>query len=80
MAVIKLDNVQVGQTGWKTCSQQCWDQRFNIELDRVNYTLTVVVAQVLESINLILENEIVYNYSFYIDFTGTDKPCTKIFN
>ncbi|VDI69908.1 serine/threonine-protein kinase N2-like isoform X1 [Mytilus galloprovincialis] len=34
MAVIKLDNVQVGQTGWKTCSQQCWDQRFNIELDR----------------------------------------------
>ncbi|CAC5408210.1 PKN2 [Mytilus coruscus] len=34
MAVIKLDNVQVGQTGWKTCSQQCWDQRFSIELDR----------------------------------------------
>jgi len=38
MAVIKLDNLQVGQTGWKTCSQQCWDQRFNIELDRVSHT------------------------------------------
>lgn len=34
LAVIKLDNLQVGQTGWKTCSQQCWDQRFSIELDR----------------------------------------------
>jgi protein kinase N len=38
MAVIKLDNLQVGQTGWKTCSQQCWDQRFHIELDRVSHT------------------------------------------
>ena len=27
MAVLKLDNVQVGQTSWKTCSQQAWDQR-----------------------------------------------------
>lgn len=34
MAVLKLDNVQVSQTGWKNCSQQCWDQRFSIELDR----------------------------------------------
>lgn len=35
MAVLKLDNVQVAQTMWKPCSQQAWDQRFSIELDRV---------------------------------------------
>lgn len=27
MAVIKLDNHAVGQTSWKPCSQQAWDQR-----------------------------------------------------
>lgn len=35
MAVMKLDNVQVAQTGWKSVSQQCWDHRTSIELDRV---------------------------------------------
>ncbi|XP_046577454.1 serine/threonine-protein kinase N2-like isoform X1 [Haliotis rubra] len=34
MAVLKLDNVSVGQTSWKTCSQQCWDNRYTIDLDR----------------------------------------------
>ncbi|KAG1659703.1 Serine/threonine-protein kinase N2 [Nymphon striatum] len=34
MAVLKLDNVTVGQTSWKSCSQQAWDQRFSIELDK----------------------------------------------
>lgn len=34
MAVIKLDNVRVGQTNWKPCSQQAWDQRFSIDLDK----------------------------------------------
>jgi serine/threonine-protein kinase N2 len=34
MAVIKLDNITVGQTSWKLCSQQAWDQRFSIDLDR----------------------------------------------
>lgn len=34
MAVLKLDNVQVGQTSWKTCSQQAWDQRFSINLEK----------------------------------------------
>jgi len=28
MAVLKLDNVTVGQTSWKACSQQAWDQRW----------------------------------------------------
>ncbi|XP_008204752.1 serine/threonine-protein kinase N isoform X5 [Nasonia vitripennis] len=34
MAVIKLDNVTVAQTSWRPCSQQAWDQRFSIELDK----------------------------------------------
>lgn len=34
MAVIKLDNITVGQTSWRPCSQQAWDQRFSIDLDR----------------------------------------------
>ncbi|XP_041370542.1 serine/threonine-protein kinase N2-like isoform X2 [Gigantopelta aegis] len=34
MAVLKLDNQQVVQTGWKACSQQCWDHRYTIDLDR----------------------------------------------
>lgn len=34
MAVIKLDNITVDQTSWKPCSQQAWDQRFSIDLDR----------------------------------------------
>ncbi len=27
MAVLKLDNVTMGQTSWRPCSQQAWDQR-----------------------------------------------------
>ncbi|XP_062621740.1 serine/threonine-protein kinase N2-like [Saccostrea cucullata] len=34
MAVVKLDNMQQSQTSWKSLSQQCWDHRFSIELDR----------------------------------------------
>lgn len=34
MAVIKLDNHTVGQTSWRPCSQQAWDQRFSIQLDK----------------------------------------------
>ncbi|XP_074655904.1 serine/threonine-protein kinase N2-like isoform X2 [Tubulanus polymorphus] len=34
MAVLKVDNQLVGQTPFKTCSQQCWDQRMTIDLDR----------------------------------------------
>ena len=41
MAVVKLDNQYIGQTGWKTCSQQCWDQRFTIELDRVSTNIII---------------------------------------
>lgn len=34
MAVIKLDNQTVAQTSWRPCSQQAWDQRFSIELEK----------------------------------------------
>lgn len=34
MAAIKLDNQPVAQTSWRPCSQQAWDQRFSIELDK----------------------------------------------
>ncbi|XP_056636168.1 serine/threonine-protein kinase N isoform X2 [Diorhabda sublineata] len=34
MAILKLDNTTVGQTSWRPCSQQAWDQRFSIELDK----------------------------------------------
>lgn len=40
MAVVKLDNLQVAQTSWKSHSQQCWDHRISIELDRVSHHLT----------------------------------------
>ncbi|KAK3605853.1 hypothetical protein CHS0354_017757 [Potamilus streckersoni] len=34
MMVLKLDNQQVLQTPWKPCSQQCWDHRANVDLDK----------------------------------------------
>ncbi len=34
MAVLRLDNNTVAQTSWKQCSQQAWDQRFTVQLDR----------------------------------------------
>ncbi|CAF0971463.1 unnamed protein product [Didymodactylos carnosus] len=33
-AILRLDNVRVVETGYKPCSQQAWDQRFTIDLDR----------------------------------------------
>uniref|UniRef100_A0A8C1R0J7 protein kinase C n=1 Tax=Cyprinus carpio TaxID=7962 RepID=A0A8C1R0J7_CYPCA len=33
-AVLKLDNTVVGQTSWKPVSNQSWDQKFTLELDR----------------------------------------------
>ncbi|XP_029473383.1 serine/threonine-protein kinase N2 [Rhinatrema bivittatum] len=33
-AVLKLDNTVVGQTNWKPISNQSWDQKFTLELDR----------------------------------------------
>ncbi|XP_053103814.1 serine/threonine-protein kinase N2 isoform X1 [Hemicordylus capensis] len=33
-AVLKLDNTVVNQTSWKPISNQSWDQKFTLELDR----------------------------------------------
>lgn len=33
-AIIRVDNVRTIETGYKPCSQQAWDQRYTIELDR----------------------------------------------
>uniref|UniRef100_A0A8C7PBX9 protein kinase C n=1 Tax=Oncorhynchus mykiss TaxID=8022 RepID=A0A8C7PBX9_ONCMY len=33
-AVLKLDNTVVGQTSWRPVSNQSWDQKFTLELDR----------------------------------------------
>ncbi|XP_067086871.1 serine/threonine-protein kinase N2-like isoform X1 [Osmerus mordax] len=33
-AVLKLDNAMVGQTSWRPASNQAWDQKFTLELDR----------------------------------------------
>ena len=34
-AILRVDNVRTVETGYKPCSQQAWDQRYTIELDRV---------------------------------------------
>uniref|UniRef100_A0A3P8UTT9 protein kinase C n=1 Tax=Cynoglossus semilaevis TaxID=244447 RepID=A0A3P8UTT9_CYNSE len=33
-AVLKLDNMVVGQTAWRTVGEQAWDQTFTVELER----------------------------------------------
>ena len=35
MASVYLDNKLVKQTDWKPVSQQCWDLKFSLDLDRV---------------------------------------------
>lgn len=35
LAVLKVDNRAVGQTGWGQVADQCWDQTFVIPLERV---------------------------------------------
>ena len=32
--MLKLDNVEVARTNWRTTSQQAWDQRFSIQLEK----------------------------------------------
>uniref|UniRef100_A0A8C1HDC7 protein kinase C n=1 Tax=Cyprinus carpio carpio TaxID=630221 RepID=A0A8C1HDC7_CYPCA len=41
-AVLKLDNTVVGQTHWKPVSNQSWDQKFTLELDRVTFFNPVI--------------------------------------
>ena len=39
MASVYLDNKLVKQTDWKPVSQQCWDLKFSLDLDRVCHLL-----------------------------------------
>jgi len=39
MASVYLDNKLVKQTDWKPVSQQCWDLKFSLDLDRVRRLL-----------------------------------------
>ncbi|XP_006898282.1 PREDICTED: serine/threonine-protein kinase N2 isoform X1 [Elephantulus edwardii] len=41
-AVLKLDNTVAGQTSWKPISNQSWDQKFTLELDRVTFFNPVI--------------------------------------
>uniref|UniRef100_A0A6Q2Z453 protein kinase C n=1 Tax=Esox lucius TaxID=8010 RepID=A0A6Q2Z453_ESOLU len=41
-AVLKLDNTVVGQTSWRPVSNQSWDQKFTLELDRVTFFNPVI--------------------------------------
>lgn len=34
--MLKLDNMVVGQTAWRTVGEQAWDQTFTVELERVS--------------------------------------------
>lgn len=45
-AVLKLDNTVVGQTSWKPVSNQSWDQKFTLELDRVKLTVLVYLYMI----------------------------------
>ncbi|MEQ2203057.1 Serine/threonine-protein kinase N2, partial [Xenoophorus captivus] len=38
-AVLKLDNTVVGQTSWRPVSNQAWDQKFTLELDRLEISV-----------------------------------------
>ncbi|CAK8674500.1 unnamed protein product [Clavelina lepadiformis] len=33
-AVLKLDNVEIGQTQWRICGPQCWSQQFTTDVER----------------------------------------------
>lgn len=48
-AVLKLDNTVVGQTSWKPVSNQAWDQKFTLELDRVKSTPSGVETCAVEA-------------------------------
>uniref|UniRef100_A0A8C6UNU0 protein kinase C n=1 Tax=Neogobius melanostomus TaxID=47308 RepID=A0A8C6UNU0_9GOBI len=41
-AVLKLDNTVVEQTSWRPVSNQAWDQKFTLELDRVTFFNPVI--------------------------------------
>lgn len=47
MCFLKVDNKPVGHTGWGSVHNQCWDQRFSIDLERVRFLFTLVFCAVI---------------------------------
>lgn len=65
-AVLKLDNTVVGQTSWKPISNQSWDQKFTLELDRVRTFSLVFIVIYFEFISdNILRSFIPKHLSFF---------------
>jgi len=73
MACVYLDNKLVKQTDWKPVSQQCWDLRFILDLDRVrrlgcflctNFSVLTGFSdyKLLLSVSVVLCPEVVRNY------------------
>jgi hypothetical protein len=56
MAALRLDNNTVAQTNWKQCSQQAWDQRFSIELDRVCVCFSYLKSQSMLLFDIFFKN------------------------
>lgn len=40
-AVLKLDNVDVGHSKWKGKAPHCWNEKFNITLDKVGEVIQI---------------------------------------
>lgn len=56
-AVLKLDNLYVGQTSWKMLGTQCWSQGFRINLDKVkcfHNSTYIVVLLAMECLVILL--------------------------
>lgn len=71
-AILRVDNVRTVETGYKPCSQQAWDQRYTIELDRVGKLFEKIIENTflvrLENWKLILSGEIIeicVRYDFF---------------
>ena len=43
-AILKLDNVLVGQSKWKQRAAHCWNETFNIELDKVRKLWSILAS------------------------------------
>ena len=60
MAILRLDNNNVAQTSWKQCSQQAWDQRFTVQLDKVikYFQLIFLQNKILNFISNLFNNRL----------------------
>lgn len=84
MGVLHLDNQQVGQTSWKPCSQQCWDQRFTFDLDKVHMHMLVSTHPTFID-NVVPSSSCLYKfhlwsfyYFLYMDYKFFSLSCILI--